>query len=457
MKRNNKRAKSYGWKKDDLYENRQNLCTTIERQFELQEKTETPITLIELTQNEWIEQRESCIHITNSWIMNDHPSQHKHYNKTYFSNITYGANLLDDNHKLKGKDFECAIKSNPNDNFMARELHIKNIKSNKVIITTTREDVERVTDNTIFITSTNASSKKTKSGTASGIIVIAIIKYLPQNHRIKNRPKGTSLPIFNIMKWEQSLFEKVKSCKQNVIQNSKNSHFQSQGFIASFGNKGSYGKVVDDSSVSQYSNKQYKNPTKQQQTNDNAYEIELMCSEQVTFAVHSISTVFNNSHKIISPMLPVAHKLQEKYGDVNLKKVLTSDNGIWHSELCVNAMTREFHTERDVSYTLISVPQQERGLKKGNDEVMDRNDSYFLFQVNPNNTIALKLIDFTSFIFHGFMITHRQFCEDGYEEEKVRNLKENFFNIACYSNKRLFDHLKQSFKRKIAKLDIKDP
>ena len=53
----------------------------------------------------------------------------------------------------------------------------------------------------------------------------------------------------------------------------------------------------------------------------------------------------NNAGNIIAPLIQTAHDLQKKYGDVNLQKVLTTENGIWHSEVCVNAITKLFHTE----------------------------------------------------------------------------------------------------------------
>ena len=49
------------------------------------------------------------------------------------------------------------------------------------------------------------------------------------------------------------------------------------------------------------------------------------------------------------------------------------------------------------------------------------------------------------------MITHRQFCEDGYEDEATRKKQAHFYNIACYGNERLFHHLRESFKKKIDK------
>ena len=47
--------------------------------------------------------------------------------------------------------------------------------------------------------------------------------------------------------------------------------------------------------------------------------------------------------------------MQERKGDINLKKVETADYGIWQSELCVSAMTKIFHTEMDVTYLVMTM------------------------------------------------------------------------------------------------------
>ena len=57
---------------------------------------------------------------------------------------------------------------------------------------------------------------------------------------------------------------------------------------------------------------------------------------------------------------------------------MTSENGLWQSELCVNALTRDFHTEKDISYTLISVPTQDYN-DKDKDKAMPK-DFYFCFE-----------------------------------------------------------------------------
>ena len=54
-----------------------------------------------------------------------------------------------------------------------------------------------------------------------------------------------------------------------------------------------------------------------------------------------------------------------------------------------------------------------------------------------------------SFLFCGAMVTHKQFSEDGYETEMERDSINHFYNIACYGNQRLYNHLRHSFRREL--------
>ena len=81
-------------------------------------------------------------------------------------------------------------------------------------------------------------------------------------------------------------------------------------------------------------------------------------SKEVEVAVSRLSKLFPNIRDIISLIFNTAFLKQIDVGDVNFNLSQTSKDGIWQSELCVNVITRDFHTERDATYTLISVPQQ---------------------------------------------------------------------------------------------------
>ena len=47
------------------------------------------------------------------------------------------------------------------------------------------------------------------------------------------------------------------------------------------------------------------------------------------------------------------------------------------------------------------------------------------------------------------MLTHRQFAEDAYESTTKRDNMNNYYNIACYGNERLYNHMRMSFRREL--------
>ena len=111
-------------------------------------------------------------------------------------------------------------------------------------------------------------------------------------------------------------------------------------------------------------------------------------------------------------------------------------NGIINSHLCINAFTSQSHTERDGSYTLITVPEQP-------DESWKSVRTRFQFNISEERQIVIPMNENVCFLFSGYMLSHNQ----------VNNVctyssdNSQFINIATYANKRLFDNMKKSFKR----------
>ena len=85
--------------------------------------------------------------------------------------------------------------------------------------------------------------------------------------------------------------------------------------------------------------------------------IETLCANEVKKAVVSLKRMIANLPILLSPIIDTAFNLQQKLGDVNLKSVQTASSGLWQSQVCVNASTSVLHTERDCTYTLITVPK----------------------------------------------------------------------------------------------------
>ena len=76
---------------------------------------------------------------------------------------------------------------------------------------------------------------------------------------------------------------------------------------------------------------------------------------------------------------------------MNLKATKSKDSGIWMSTIAINAQTSNFHSEDDVTYTIVKVPNQCKIMNKGNTRRM------FLVRINSQNTFAIPLVHNISF------------------------------------------------------------
>ena len=106
------------------------------------------------------------------------------------------------------------------------------------------------------------------------------------------------------------------------------SHFGSEGKYYSFGNKGNYG-MKNNSSVGQYTNRQYKDAAKMSMSNTNAIGLEEMVARELEAGIEGIAKIAPNIRKLIAPLINAAYRDQLNKGDINLKKVhhLTQDYG----------------------------------------------------------------------------------------------------------------------------------
>ena len=99
-----------------------------------------------------------------------------------------------------------------------------------------------------------------------------------------------------------------------------------------------------------------------------------------------------------------------------------------NDHFCINARTRDTHTECDSSYTIISVPPQEyTGYKSMN--------ALFDFDINEHETMTIQMIPKVAFMYSGYMLCHYQLLDS--IDPKVGT----FLNMATYGNKRLFDNI----------------
>ena len=92
------------------------------------------------------------------------------------------------------------------------------------------------------------------------------------------------------------------------------------------------------------------------------------------------------------------------------------------------------YNEEGCTYTLIHVLKQENE---------DKCNAYkFKFAINSKHNITIPLVDYTTIMFSGLMLTHRQTFEPDESHEKA-----TFVNFGSYGNRKLFNHIRRSVLR----------
>ena len=135
-------------------------------------------------------------------------------------------------------------------------------------------------------------------------------------------------------------------------------------------------------------------------------------------------------------MINEAFDCQSDWGNIGLVEVPTKKCGLWQSQICIDASTETAHTERDCTYTLISIPKQQNTFSR-----KVKRKSYFLFVLNNEQKVCISLTPQLSFFFSGMCLLHRQ-NHPSHENHSI-----NFINIASYGNERLFNNIRASFNR----------
>ena len=87
--------------------------------------------------------------------------------------------------------------------------------------------------------------------------------------------------------------------------------------------------------------------------------------------------------------MDVGQLIQKEIGDVNLCFGKLGDIFLYTAQVCINATTRDFHTEFDQGPTLICVPNQ---------RLKDGIDYKFCFLINEETIIQLPMTMNLSFL-----------------------------------------------------------
>ena len=363
-----------------------------------EEVSPTPHVLVELSDRELKRITDNCIHLKGV-------ESSKSNGDLLYSSVTYGANI-------KKRKSRITVQG---DTVPSYEISIHTTKRQLFLITVPKTDAMVVFPQLL-------TSASTYNDDPSGVLVLmaCISKPIPkfQKH------------------WNADDYKRVKKCKPNILQNSN--HHQSTGYYASFGNKGSY-ETINASSVGQYNTKKHSILDKQVSINQEATLYETYCANEISRSVKDLGTFLPNIRNIIAPVIETSFNLQSKEGkDLNLKEMSSITEGCWQTSICIDAETREYHTEHDCTYTLISIPTQKTQKKNQTSIKYD-----FLFKLTNKQSINVTLKPGVSFIFSGLFLSHRQ------NKSRVGNTgDEHFFNMASYGNKRLFQHLRKTYNKK---------
>ena len=313
--------------------------------------------VIELTHKQWARMKSNAVILSNIVIDSSQKSEEI---------ITYDNVLYSDMIKKHLK--RCKCKSNQK-NIHWKRPHLNNL--GYILIVTHKDELVPNHSDLVIISGGNMNEK------ASGYIVLCLCQIRKQ----------TEISQYTWGKREANL---LHSSKRNII-TGHSTHYGSKGKYYSFGNRANYA-TVDNSTITQYTTKKYKSIQKSNVAKMDAEYLDKMCCRELQTAVNGISKLIPNISRYIAPTITAAHTLQSKYGDCKLEKMLCSSEGLWQASIGVDASTSELHCENDCTYTLISVPKQE----KINNQYSEYN---FLFEFKKGETLGLKLDEGVSFFF----------------------------------------------------------
>ena len=369
-----------------------------------------PTALIELSKTQWKRFSKNSIHLQGLYrkVVNGNAPQ------SLYSEIKFGSNI--NTPKCRVSSVEVSF---------VNHINLNKTKKNFMMITSDKaECVNFFKDVCVFDTCMNQiiDSMSKKKIYLSGVVVL-MLAALP-GHNTKLKPRT----VFN-----NELYKEVKKAKSDVKKSFD--HFGSVGEVYAFGNKPNYG-IVDESSVATFVNKKSKIPHRNKMIDATADKVDRLCAEVISDGMSLLSVIIPHIRILVSPILDSAAKTQTCLGREVIKEVNTTASGFWNCMLNVNGATNQLHSENDATYSLITVPKQSFKMTQ-NIELLPT----FLFRVTANHHVMLKLEEHVCFVYNARFLAHRQAFSKGV------GTNENFFNISCYGNQKLFSHLKNTFDR----------
>lgn len=218
----------------------------------------------------------------------------------------------------------------------------------------------------------------------------------------------------------------IKKIKRSTIKSNKSTyHYGSTGECFSFGLRNDFKKTeCQRISLTQYAN-------------DNAPEI--------THFIQYIGDNFDKCHKAFDKIIygmsnfinVTCRFMKYESKQTVLKDYVTaignndiknkSKSFILSGNININAKTRDFHCEKDTTYTTICVPKQ----------TLIHAFVVFEFMINESMILQLKIKQNSAFTYSAYCLCHRQLYAVG----------DNCMNISNYSARSVFTHFRKSLER----------
>ena len=232
--------------------------------------------------------------------------------------------------------------------------------------------------------------------------------------------------------------EDIELCEKvwnNQIKSDGSFHFRTSGKIFSLGYGPKY-QIDNNLSLAEFAPKKRKFTDTQLATKD------ALKHKMFHFLHFSVTHMFSTLRKLQDTFSPHITTLQHHFDfndETQEYEYKLQKKGILNVHICHNAQTEIKHTECDASYTIISVPNQDKKI----DSSGKHNLAKFEFNLDQDKALVIPLEFNTILIYSGFLLTHRQ------QIQKLNDNFEPFINVVSYNSEKLFKHLMESFRREI--------
>ena len=242
--------------------------------------------------------------------------------------------------------------------------------------------------------------------------------------------------------------------KKNII-SPTSSHHESYGIYCASGLKASYNKLDESqSSVGDYTTSNTDAPSfrefQKAQQKINAY-----IHQANEFLTNELSKEGRNDDLIkLAANSSCVKLLNELYAKSSLPQTRRLDtlhygehDLHWCSNnVCIDAGTKQYHTELDTSMTMILRPYFQPCCKRK----CSQRRTTFNFKINVNGSEELKipLVDGCVILFSGYLLKHRQ--QNSVHEKTTASKCDcdtNFVNVSCYSNGRFSNNMTKTTER----------